>query len=150
MARDWIRTCRKCGHQWPLPAALAKARPPSQADLLGRRMQATGPSVIIVSFSKARDHLKLVNAEQQRDQFLGILPFVGPRATGTVLPVPGGWLTEPGRPGSGGAACHNGDDAETCTGAKHSTCLTAQLAEPTPAMPKACARASANHRPAGE
>lgn len=70
MAKEYRRVCQRCETEWYVPSALAKERAPSRLEIAGRKVQATGSSMSIVSFSKSRDQAKLANAQEKRQRVL--------------------------------------------------------------------------------
>jgi hypothetical protein len=91
MAKDYIRFCKKCDHQWRVSKAVAKLpKAPGGMEMTGRKMMAAGSSMTIGSRQRAADQLRLANAES-RAQAAAATSQCPACGSGKFKQMPEGW-----------------------------------------------------------
>jgi ribosomal protein S27AE len=68
MAKEYERTCDRCGTVWYLPKSLAKERAPNRIQMAGARIGAVGGS--LTPFAGKKQELQLQTLEARRERAL--------------------------------------------------------------------------------
>lgn len=91
MAKDYIRFCKTCGHQWRVSKAVARlGKGPNGMEMTGRKMMAAGSSMTLGSSQRAVNQLRLGNAES-RAQMVAATSQCPECGSGKYTQVPEGW-----------------------------------------------------------